>query len=446
MSGASTIPRGSALDRSDEHHLSGVTPRHFRVHNTVAMEHGLNLEVVAVIAASLVLWSLIAERAERWNLTAPMVLLAAGLLVANRPLHLVEVGLGNGGLRELAEFTLAVVLFGDAARVRVRELQHDAVIPTRLLLIGLPITIAVGTLAAHLVLPGLSWWVCAVIGAAVAPTDAALGAAIIDDERVPSRIRRVLNVESGLNDGIATPFVNVFIVAAVAGTAFEIESDTKALRELGLGVVIGCAVGLVGGWLLGVARRKQWGGRVYHDVAVLALAVLSYALAVEGGGNGFVAAFVAGMAYGAMTTDDRDGSLEFTHDSAELMSLLVWFLFGAVMVPLLADVGWRDVLFAAIALTVVRMVPVALALIGTGFDRATVLVIGWFGPRGLASVVFALLAFDGLAPHDGDRVVVVITTTVVASVVLHGLSAAPIAGRYAATHHEPEAEGITRSG
>jgi NhaP-type Na+/H+ or K+/H+ antiporter len=397
----------------------------------------LNLGVVIAVAAALVLWTMVAERFERWNISAPMLFVAAGLLLANWPLDLVDVHLGSSMGRELAELTLAVVLFGDAARVRLRELEADAVLPSRLLLIGLPLTIALGTLVAHLLLPGLSWWVCAVIGAAVAPTDAALGAPIIDDVRVPSRIRRVLNVESGLNDGIATPFVNIFLVAAVAGTALETESDVHAFIELGLGVVFGVLIGAGGGWLIGRARASGWGGQEYRHVGVAALALLSYAVAVHSSGNGFVAAFVAGLAYGAVTKkEDRAESLTFTHDSAELLSLVVWFLFGAVMVPLLTDIGWRELVFAGLALTVVRMAPVALALIGSRLDRSTVLVIGWFGPRGLASVVFALLAVDGLFPAEGERVLLVITTTVVASVVLHGLSAAPVAGRYGASHNE----------
>lgn len=400
------------------------------------MEHGLNLAVVAAVAASMLLWSLVSSRFERWNVTAPMVFVAVGLIAANRPLHLVHVRLGSEGLREIAEIALAVVLFGDAARVNVAKLRRDVALPGRLLLVGLPLTMALGTVSAHWLLPGLSWLVCAVIGAAVAPTDAALGAAIIEDERVPARIRRVLNVESGLNDGIATPFVNFFLVAAVAGTALETSSEGHALVELAVGAGVGAFVGLAGGWCLALARAAGIGGDAYRKLGVAALSILAYAMVVEIGGNGFVAAFIAGLAYGAVTPaeDDRDASLEFTHDSAETLSLIVWFLFGAVLVPALTHASWRDVVFGVAALTVIRMLPVALSLIGSGLDAATVGIVGWFGPRGLASVVFALLALARLAPSNGQRVTTVITTTVVMSVVLHGVSAAPIAGRFGATH------------
>jgi len=396
------------------------------------VEHGLNLAVVVAIASGLVLWSVVAERLERWNITAPIVFVAVGLLLANGPTRLVDVRLGGPGIAELAEITLAVVLFGDAARVSLADVRHDLGLPSRLLFIGLPLTMLLGTVAARLLFPSLSWW-GAVIGAAVAPTDAALGAAIVNDERVPARIRRVLNVDSGLNDGIVTPFVKFFIVAAVIGTSLETESEGGALAELAIGVAGGAAIGVLGGWLMSRARAAGIGAKSYRKVGVTALAILSYAALVEIGGNGFVAAFVAGLAYGAVTTDERDESLEFTHQSAELMSVIVWFFFGAVMVPTLQDASWQEVLFAVGALTVVRMVPVAVALLGTGFYAATVGVLGWFGPRGLASVVFALLALEGLEPADAQRAVTIITATVLMSVVAHGVSAGPIAARYGAT-------------
>jgi NhaP-type Na+/H+ or K+/H+ antiporter len=362
-----------------------------------------------------------------------MFFVVAGLLLANGPTGIAEVELGSTGVRDIAEIALALVLFGDAAQVRVRDLRRDSGPPARLLLIGLPITMVLGTLAAKWVLPDLSWWVCAVVGTAVAPTDAALGAAIVEDERVPVRVRRILNVESGLNDGIATPFVKFALVAAVVGTSLETDSEGGALVELLLGAVGGVAIGAVAGWLLVRARAAGWGTATAHSVAVAAVAVGAFAAMDQLGGNGFIAAFVAGLAYGAVTRAAPDAALHFTHELGGVLSMLVWFLFGAVMLPVLRDAGWREAVFALLALTVVRMAPVALSLVGAGFDRSTVAVIGWFGPRGLASVVFALLAVEALAPDDALRVVAAVTATVVASVVLHGASAAPVGKRYGAS-------------
>ena len=399
------------------------------------MHEGLDLSVVAAVAASLVCWGLVSVRLERWNLTAPICFVAVGLALANEPLAVIHPSIGSEGVRQLAEFALAVVLFGDAASVELRKLRRDAALPGRLLILGLPLTISAGALSAHWLLPGTSWWVSAVIGAAVAPTDAALGSAILEDERVPARVRRVLNVESGLNDGIATPFVNFFIVAAVAGTAFGTSSRWQALIEIGLGVFFGAALGAAGGWSMSAARRRGLASPSFRAVGTAALSVLAFAGITEIGGNGFVAAFVAGLAFrGAVRATHDEPALGFTHDAGGLLSLTVWFIFGALVLPILRDATWRDVAFAVAALTIVRMAPVAVSLLGAGLDRSTVAVIGWFGPRGLASVVFAVLAAQSLAPDDGRRALSAVAVTVGLSVVLHGSSASPIAKRYGASH------------
>ncbi len=403
------------------------------------MEHGLNLLAIIAIGGSVLLWSFVSPRLERWNISGPMFFVVAGLILANEPISFVHLELHSEALRSSAEVTLAIVLFGDAAAVRGKELRGDAAAPGRLLGLGLPLTMAAGTVTAKVLFPDLSWWVCAIIGTAVAPTDAALGAAIIEDRRMPLRIRRVLNVESGLNDGIVTPFVNFFLIAAVSGTSLQSSSLGAAIADLTLGVVYGIAIGAAGAWLL--AHSGAASGAARREISAPFHWMLVYAATVEPGANGFVAAFAAGLAYGIVdrrtTAASAEATLGLTHQSAELLSFVVWFFFGAVMVPVLADVGWRDVAFAPLALTVLRMAPVALSLLGVGFDGASVAVVGWFGPRGLASVVFALLALDQLAPADGDRVLVAITTVVAMSVLLHGASAAPIAARYSATHFDP---------
>jgi sodium/hydrogen antiporter len=396
--------------------------------------HGIDLAVVIAVTAAVIAWTLVAERVRRWNITAPITFVAIGLLLANWPLDLISVDLGSEGTRTIAELTLAIVLFADAATVDVGRLRADLGLPSRLLLVGLPITMIAGTLAARLLFPDWSWALCALVGAAVAPTDAALGAAIIDDERVPSRIRRVLNVESGLNDGIATPFVTFFLVAAVAGSSLAQESKVGALLDLAVGAALGVALGAGGALLARRAGRAGWGSESLRGVALAALAALSWALAVEVGANGFVAAFVAGLGHAAVTRGEERETLEFTHHLGAVMSWFVWFVFGASMVPLLTDATWRDAVFAVAALTAVRMLPVALSLTGAGLDRPTVAVLGWFGPRGLASVVFALLTVGVLPGAEARTVVITITATVLLSVIAHGVSAAPVATRYARTH------------
>lgn len=406
------------------------------------MHSELDLSIVALVGLAIVGWSLVSARAAAANITAPMAFVALGMVVSHGPLAFVHLDLRSEVVRHLAELTLAVVLFGDAATVDVARLRRDVGLPTRLLAIGLPLTMAGGAVATHLLIPSLSWWVCALIGASIAPTDAALGAAIIEDERVPSRVRRALNVESGLNDGIATPFVHAFLVAAVVGTAYEVESEAHALRELAIGLGAGVALGAAAAGVIAIARRRSWMEAGTVPVATAAISLVAYAGAVTIGGNGFVAAFVAGLAFAG--TSARTGTVPevtFTHEVGGVLSNVVWFVFGALVVAPLRDGGWQELAIAVLALTVVRMVPVALSLLGTGMDRATVAVIGWFGPRGLASVVFALLAAPGLPPGDGTRVVAVIGTTVLLSVVAHGASAAPVASRFTRTSAAPATVG-----
>jgi sodium/hydrogen antiporter len=395
------------------------------------VEHGLDTGALAVVAGCFVLWGLVSARLERLNVSAPIALVVLGLLVAHEPLSLLDVQIHSSTARGIAEITLALVLFSDASRVNVRALRADVALPVRLLGIGLPLTIAAGAASAAALFGGVDLWVAALIGAIVAPTDAALGASIMQDERVPARVRRVLNVESGLNDGIATPFVNLFLAGAVAAEIAHAQGVGGAAVDLLIGAGVGLGVGLIGAVLLRATRRWGWSAPAFRGFAVFGLALVSYALAIEAGGNGFVGAFIGGVAFGSITPAADDHVVGFTDDAGELLSLLVWFLFGAAMiVPAFEHMVWQDAVFALVALTVVRMVPVGIALAGARLDRATVAFIGWFGPRGLASVVFVLIAFDSLDPTNGNRVLAVVTATVVLSVIAHGITAAPLAARY----------------
>lgn len=268
----------------------------------------------------------------------------------------------------------------------------------------------------------------------------------MQDPRVPAGVRRLLNIESGLNDGIATPFVNLFVAGAVAAESLHGLGPGRAAVELLGGAGIGVAVGAGGALLLTVAKRTGWSESSFRPLAVLALALCAYSTALSVGTNGFVAAFVAGMAFGT-TVGAGEELVVFVEEAGTLLSLMVWFAFGAVMVvPGFHDAGWRDVVFAIGALTLARMVPVAVALVGSGLDRATVGFVGWFGPRGLASVVFGLIAVDALDPAASKVVLGAVTVTVTFSVVAHGVSASPLARWYGSastgtpTDREPGAQ------
>ena len=308
----------------------------------------------------------------------------------------------------------------------------------RLLGIGLPLSILGGTLVAVLLWPSLPLALAGLIAASLAPTDAALSAAVIGDERLPLRVRRVLNVESGLNDGIATPVVTLCIASAATFlgiTGHEFADGFGAVGELAVGIGVGVACGFGGGVVLRTAETRRWMQHGSRRLATLALALAAYLIAAEVGGNPFVAAFVGGVAFGAGARGDALESAEFTELTGSLLSLVLWFVFGAgFILPAFEGLDVRTLVYAIASLTVVRMVPVAIALAGAKQDRRTAAFIGWFGPRGLASVVFALLAVEDLGGTDPDvRLAVrVIALTITFSIVAHGITARPLATRYVA--------------
>jgi NhaP-type Na+/H+ or K+/H+ antiporter len=386
---------------------------------------------LAIMAALVFAWGTLSARLERFDVTAPIIFVLAGVLLTHGPLAVLSVTPAPELVKGLAEATLVLVLFSDASRVGLRELRADAGLYGRLLGIGLPLTIGLGTLLALALFSGMSIWLALLVGAALAPTDAALGAGMIVNPAVPARIRRLINVESGLNDGIATPFVLVALAGAQTAEHAHASGPGKAVVELVVGLAIGLAVGGAWGWLVSVARRRGWAAESFAGPAVLGLAVCAYASALALHGNGFIAAFTGGLAYGAMGGQRGARLVPFVEETGALVSLLVWLAFGAVAVATAAqNLTWQVALYAVLSLTVIRMAPVAIALAGARLGRATVVLVGWFGPRGLASVVFALLALEDLGQPAASQAVAVITVTVLLSVVAHGATADPLARRF----------------
>ena len=399
----------------------------------------MDLTAVVIVMATIFIWGTVSARVQRADLTAPIVFMAVGASLAG--LDLVDEPTAPERLKPLFEITLVWVLFSDAARVRVKDFGKDLGQYVRLLAIGLPLTVLAGWGLAVWLFPGLDLWLALLVAAALAPTDAALGIPVVTNPVVPSRVRRLITVESGLNDGIATPVVMLAIAGAASAEGLEQAAGLgSALAELAIGVLVGGAVGFGGGWILRSARRAGWAAEDFAGIAVLALALAAYGAALIAHGNGFVAAFIGGLAFGAAAGRRGPGELEFLEQASGLVSLLVWLAFGAIAVPLVLDrPDAMTLLYAVLSLTLVRMVPVALASIGGGLDRDTVLFVGWFGPRGLASLVFAMLALEELGA-DADEAVVVIAVTVFLSVLAHGASARPLAKRYgeAAAARGPE--------
>ena len=408
-------------------------------------------ESAALVIALLVLgWATLSGVLGRHSVTGPLLFVVVGYLLANPDWGPVAVDIEVDALHRLAEVTLALVLFSDASRINVGDLRRDLTLPVRLLGIGLPLSIALGGILAAVMFDSFPWALAGFIGAALAPTDAALSVQVINDERVPSRLRRALNVESGLNDGIATPIVAFMLAVAASQLGLITETESAeagaALRELGLGIVAGVVLGAGAALLLTVTARRGWIGHGGRRIATLAVGLGAFEAALEVGGNGFIAAFVAGITYGAMLKPDvadPEEAGELTELGGELLALVVWFIFGAAMLPIAFDHLALDVvLYALLSLTVVRMVPVALCMIGSGLGRTEVAFLAWFGPRGLASVVFAILAVKSL---EGslllDDAVGVIAMTVAFSVLLHGFTSG-LPGRHYAGQDQPEQDPV----
>jgi NhaP-type Na+/H+ or K+/H+ antiporter len=390
--------------------------------------------LIATFLAIVFAYSLISRRLERTVLTAPIVFTAAGALTALVPVAALQLELDRKSLLVIAELGLVMLLFTDASRISLRMLGGDRNLPVRLLSTGMLLTIALGALAAMAVLGGITWWEAGIIAAILAPTDAGLGQVIVSSPHVPQRIRQALNVEAGLNDGLSVPFLMFFIALATA----QLEDGSGAgvltrflVEQLGYGTLIGLAVGLAGGWLLGAAHRGRWMADPLAQLGVVALP-LGCALASEAtGASMFIAAFVAGLATQVGFREVGKHSVEFTEDWGQLFNFFVFFLFGLLVAHAARHFTAAVIVYAVLSLTVVRMLPVALALRGTGLSRPTVLFMGWFGPRGLASIVLGLVAIEHATGLPGESTLrLVLMATVLFSILAHGLTALPGAKWY----------------
>jgi NhaP-type Na+/H+ or K+/H+ antiporter len=398
----------------------------------------LTLFVVLVLVHSLV-----SARLERTVLTAPIVFTTVGLCV---PLGLLDARLGGGGLDaflKVAEVGLVLLLFTDASRTDLAVLKSIRSLPTRLLSTGMLLTIVFGALGALVILRGLTIWEAGILSAILAPTDAGLGQVIVTSPRVPMAVRQALNVEAGLNDGLSVPFLLFFIALAVGGVGAAVSGGGAAagpggqltrfiLEQLGLGAAIGAGIGLAGGWLIGAAQRRGWMADASRQAGMVALPLLCALLSDAIGASMFIAAFVAGLTVQIGCRDAGRHSVEFTEQWGQLFNLSVFFLFGVLVARAWDGFTAAMLVYALFSLTVARMVPVALALLGTRLGRASVLFMGWFGPRGLASIVLGLVYLEHEARLPGETVIAgTVMVTVLLSIYAHGLSALPGIGLYA---------------
>lgn len=385
------------------------------------------MTLFGVFLALLFVYSLASRRIERTVVTAPIVFTAAGMGIALAAPDMLGVDGARGAFLPLAELGLVLLLFTDASRTGLRVLRSIRALPVRLLGVGMLLTLALGTIVATLVFPGLSVWEAGILAAILAPTDAGLGQIIVSSPSVPLRIRQALNVEAGLNDGLSVPFLLFFIALAASG---GVEREASLLRfvgeQLGIGVAIGLGVGGVAGSLLGAARRRAWIADSFLRIGVVAIPLLCLVASEETGASMFIAAFVAGLAVQLGFSDAGKHSVEFAEEWGQLVNLGVFFLFGLLVGQSAADLDRAALAYAALSLTVVRMLPVAIALIGSRLSAASVLFMGWFGPRGLASIVLGLVYLEQEQHLPGEPTIrLAVMATVGISIFAHGLSALP---------------------
>lgn len=390
--------------------------------------------VVPILALSVLAVAAVSRRLTGTPITPAMVFVVIGMLVGPEVAGEVNLSPDGSAVRTLAEATLALVLFSDASRIKMSALRHEYEMPLRLLGAGLLLTIAVGAALAAVVFDQVTLAEAVVLAVLLAPTDAALGQAVVTEPRLPSRIRQGLNVESGLNDGICVPLL--FIAIAAADVNSHVTSGhhavTIVVEELGYGMLGGVASGLLAASVVRFAGRRQLITSSWMQVVPVAGAALAYGLAAALGGSGFIAAFLAGALFGTLVEQESEEATRLTEEIGQLLNGVTFVVFGAVLLgPSLGHVSWQILLYSLLSLTLIRMLPVAIALFGSGARPPTVGFVGWFGPRGLASIVFAVIVVQQSdLPHAGT-ILVSTYITVGLSVFAHGVSAAPLADRYA---------------
>jgi NhaP-type Na+/H+ or K+/H+ antiporter len=396
---------------------------------------------LALVAAFILAYALVSKRLSTTSVTGPMLFMVFGYLIGPRALDVVTLGLDSTLVQLFLEGTLVIVLFTDAAVIDTRAVRQEAFLPGRLLGIGLPLTIVAGTLAALVFFDQLGFWQAAIIAVVLAPTDAALGQSVVTNKSVPAMVRQGLSVESGLNDGIVVPFLTI----AIAGAAKEMHTGAEIaevfITEIGWAIVAGLLVGWLGAKAVKFAGERNWMTRDWRLIAAPILALLAFAVADPIGGSGFIAAFVAGITFGTQIRSVYPDICDFSEGVSHLLTVVAFLIFGALILgPSVSSMSWTMVAFAVVSLTIVRMIPVLLALIGTGLRIPTVAYVGWFGPRGIASLVFAgtvVVESDAVA---APFVVAVVSVTVALSVFAHGASAVPLSQMYAKWFRREESQ------
>lgn len=402
--------------------------------------------ILLILSLSILGFGAISGRVQSSPITPPMVFTLIGFLIGTAELGILPETVRSQATMIIAELALVVILFSDASRIDFSLLRKEHRIPVRLLSIGLPLTIVLGSIVTAFMFPELGLWGAAVLAAILAPTDAALGQAVVSLKRVPILIRQAINVESGLNDGIAVPVILIFLWSAGAqtdgeSTAYWVQFVSS---QLILGPLTGIMVGWLGGSLISTCRRRGLMNEEFQRLALVGLALASYSIAHFVDGNGFIAAFTAGLVLGNKHRPIVNKLHRFAESEGQLLSMLVFMLFGAAMIPAAFDqtgqIQGSWIIYAVLSLTVIRMIPVSISLSGLGLSIPTHLFLGWFGPRGLASTIFALIVLEQSGLPQAQTIFSIAVFVILCSIVLHGLTAWPGSILYARIVSRTDAE------
>ena len=388
---------------------------------------------VLIVLGVVAIYALMARWIELSVITLPMIFTGLGIALGGTGLDLVRLDVDNEFIHAFVEITLVLVLFSDASGVKRQNLSGGNVtIPVRMLLIGMPLTVALGTLVAMWVSPNQPWALALLVAAILTPTDAALGQSVVSNPNVPKRISQSINIESGLNDGLAFPIVLLAAITAARATGYEGGQAPDnvavfALLQITVGLLAGAMVGYGAAKLLDFAISRNATTTVAQGIYFLSVAFLAYFGAELVGGNGFIAAFVGGLVFGNTLRAPSVFIREFMEGEGQLLTLATFFIFGSVLAPIgLEHASWKTVTLALLFLTVVRMLPIWLSLAGLKLSSYEKIFLGWFGPRGLASILFALLVLEDFPIPGAQELTACVVLTVLISIVLHGVSAAPL--------------------
>lgn len=346
--------------------------------------------------------------------------LSVALGVALAAFGVVDVDPTDESIVELVELALILTLFSDGMFVERELLRRHWSPVARSLIVAMPITLALIALAAKALFPELSWAEAFLLGAVLSPTDPVVTSAVVTSRLVPASVRHTLNLESGLNDGLALPFVLFFLVLATPGGDAGTEA-AKLAGEAVVGGLIGAGLGALGGRL----HHHLPGGGItarYEGIYAIGFALFAFGLAEVTIGNGLIAAFVCGIAMAASERDVPDGFVEFAENASAILQVITFFVFGALIVATGFDHDVPPlVLFVLFALTIARPLAVLISFVRTGIPPAQKRFMAWFGPKGVASMLFALFVLKSQV-GEGELIFDVAAITIIASIVAHGLT------------------------